>query len=236
MKKKEEMPEKEMQKKRRDIDFFIPERCCPERFPSPQFPSPENCLPPDRIAKVDEKIIDANELLLDLALDDDRSIQETYQKAFDGLIGLQVEVTNQLGELIEGEVTVPGFDFVVLRDEKNIFAVPYGQIELIKPSGRFAEPFPDAELLDINPCFRRNLTFHFGEVVSSSPELIQLFFRIPLSIYLLIFEGKQIRVKIEDTMIEGLLTDVNKESIVLKVDGERNIIPIERILLITIKA
>jgi len=50
--------------------FCIPEECCPERFPSPQLPSPTDCFPPEDLEKVSEKIRDANELLLDLALAD----------------------------------------------------------------------------------------------------------------------------------------------------------------------
>jgi hypothetical protein len=217
-------------------DFYIPERCCPERFPSPQLPSPADCLPPEVLERVIEEIRDANELLLDLALADDRPLEETFQKVFDGLIGLQVEIKNQLGETIEGRVTLAGFNFVVLQEEEMTFILPYSQIELIKPSGRFAEPFPGPELTEIDPCLRRDLTFHFGEVVSSSPELIHLFFRIQLEIYLLILESKRIQVKVDGSTLEGLLADVNKETIDLKVEGERTIIPIDKISLITIKS
>ena len=216
-------------------DFYIPERCCPERFPSPRLPSPVDCLPPEVLESVIEKIRDANELLLDLALADERPPEETFQKVFDGLVGLRVEITNQLGETIEGRVTLAGFNFVVLQEEEIVSILPYSQIETIKPDGRFAEPYPGPELTEIDPCLRRDLTFHFGKVVSSSPELIHLFFRIHLDVYLLLVEAKRIQVKIDGSTVEGLLTDVNKETIVLKVVEERNIIPIDKISLITFK-
>ena len=224
------IPEREPKK-----GFCIPEECCPERYPSPQFPSPTDCLSPEVLEKVNVKIRDANELLLDLALADDRSADETFQKVFDGLMDLQVDVTNPLGETIEGGVTLAGFDFVVLRGKEIVSILPYSQIETIKPNGRFAEPYHDAELVDIDPCFRQDLTFHFGEVVSSSPELINLFFRIHLSVYLLTKEAKRIQVTVNGSTVEGLLTDVNKETIVLKVEGERIIFPIDKISLITLK-
>lgn len=216
-------------------DFCILDHCCPERFPSPQLPSPADCLPPEVLEKVLERITDANELLLDLALRDDRSADETFQKVFDGLIGLQVEVTNSLSETIDGRVTLAGFDFVILQGEEIDSILPYRSIEMIKPSGRFAEPYRDAELVDSDPCFRRDLTFHFGEVVSSSPELIHLFFRIHLAVYLLTIEARRIQVTVDGTTVEGLLTDVNQETIVLKVEGERRIIPLDKISLITVK-
>ena len=120
-------------------DFCIQEQCCTERFPSPKLPSPTDCLPPQVLEKVLEEIRDANELLLDLALADDRPPEETFQKAFDGLIGLRVEITNLLSETIEGLVTLVGYNFVVLRKEEIVFILPYSQIETLKPSGRFAE-------------------------------------------------------------------------------------------------
>lgn len=226
---------KSVPEQKRENDFCISNQCCPERFPSPQLPSPADCLPSAVLEKVLEKIKDANELLLDLALAEDRTTDETFQKVFDGLVGLQVDVTNPLGETIEGRVTLAGFDFVALQGEEIVSILPYQQIETIKPNGRFAEPYHDAELVDIDPCFRRDLTFRFGEVVSSSPELIHLFFRMHLDIYLLTIEAKRIQVTVDGSTVEGLLTDVNKETIVLKVEGERRIIPIGKISLITIK-
>jgi len=216
-------------------DFCIPEACCPERFPSPKLPSPTDCLPPNELEKVLEEIEAANELLLDLALDSKRSINETYQKVFDGLIGIRVEITNGLGESVEGKVTLSGLEFVSLEEEEITWLYPYSQIETIKPYGRYAEPFHDPELSLIDPCFRRDLTFHFGDVVSSSPKLLQLFFRIPLDVYLLLFKEKHVQVKMIDSTIEGTLGDVYKDSITLNQQDETTIIQMEKISLITFK-
>ncbi|MET0787582.1 MAG: hypothetical protein ABWY25_12855, partial [Paenisporosarcina sp.] len=132
-------------------------------------------------------------------------------------------------------ITLSGFDFVVLREEDSILVLPYSHIETIKPFGRFAEPYHDAELSSIDPCFRRELTFHFGDVVSSSPELIHLFFRVYLAIYLLLFEDERLQIVVDGSPVEGILTDVHKDSIVLSVQEVKTIIPIEMISLIKIK-
>jgi len=216
-------------------DFCIPEACCPERFPSPKLPSPTDCLPPNELEQVLEEIEAANELLLDIALDSERPINETYQKVFDGLIGLRVEIKNALGETVEGKVHLSGLEFVSLVDEETTWLYPYSQIETIKPYGRFAEPYHDPELSLIDPCFRRDLTFHFGEVVSCSPELLQLFFRIPLDVYFLLFEGKNVQVKTNDLTSEGILADVYKDSIALDQQGETTVIQSEMISLMTFK-
>ena len=216
-------------------DFCIPEQCCPERFPSPQLPSPTACLPENLLEQVLVEIEEANELLLDLALADDRPIEEVFQKVFDGLMGLRVEITNKIGETISGRVTLSGFNFVVLEEKELVSIYPHNQIETIKPIGKYAEPHHSPEFSEINPCFRRDLTFNFGEVVASSPALIHLFFRIRLNVYLLKFEDKKIQVKVDNTIVEGLLVKVNKETIALKVKDENNIIPIDKISLITMR-
>jgi hypothetical protein len=213
--------------------FHIPHQCCPDQFPSPTYPSAADCLPPDELEQAVEKIRDANELLLNLALDDSRPPHETYQKMFDGLVGIRVEITNLLGETIEGKITLVGFDFVILREEELTTLFPFNEIHSIKPFGRYAEPYHDPELTKIDSCLRRDITFHFGEVVSSSPELIQLFFRIHLSVYLLLFQEKRILVKTDGLTLEGLLTDVNKETLTLKEEEESTIFPLAMIKLIT---
>lgn len=215
-------------------DFCIPDRCCPNRFPSPKFPSPTGCLPQEDLERVEEEIRAANELLLDLALAENRSPEETFQKVFDGLVGLQAEVKTQTNKIVEGQVTIVGFNFVVLKEKKLETIVPLEEITIVKPCGRLAEPQHESQLRAIDPCFRRDLTFHFGEVVASSPELIQLFFKMRLAIYLLLLEAKRICVHVEDKAVEGLLTNVDKEAITLKVKEAYKIIPINKISLVTI--
>lgn len=216
----------------------IPEQdqCCPDRFPSPQLPSPTDCLPPDELARVLEQIKDANELLLDLALSDDRPPQETYRKVFNGLIGVRVEIKNQQLETVEGVVTFVGYDFIILREGDYAFIFLFEKMERIEPYGKYSEPYPKLELGEIEPCLRRELTFNFGKIVAASPELIHLFFGIRLEKYLLSMEDKRIQIKMGDISVDGLLTDADKETITLDINGEKNVIPIEKVLLITINA
>ncbi|PID15379.1 hypothetical protein CSV63_06220 [Sporosarcina sp. P34] len=210
-------------------DFFIPKKCCPRRARNPELPSPESCLPVGLRKEVDERIAETNRLLLDLALDDKRSIQETYQRAFDGLNGLEVEIINPLNETISGVVMMAAHDFTLLSREDYKIIVPYEQIESVKASGYYSEQLPKDNLKNIDPHLRRKLTFQFGKVVASSPELIQQFFKIPLAVYLLLFEGQTIKVRVGALLIEGILANVNKESIALKLANETRIITIRNI-------
>ncbi|MCM3709087.1 hypothetical protein [Sporosarcina luteola] len=201
---------------------------CPETPLNPQLPSPTDNLPPELL----EKIYDANNLLLDLALSDDRSANETYQKMFDGLIGLSVEIPIRAGKPVVGRVTLAGFDFVVLQAKEGTFILPYVQIEKIKPAGRYAEPLPDPKLKDASPGCQQELTYRFGEKVASSPELIHLFFRMRLDVYLLTLESRSLQVVTLDSTFFGGLLQVNKETICLNVDEKEIEIPMSRICLI----
>jgi len=226
--------EQEIHEQGKKKEDCIPNFCCPEQLPSPQLPSPTDCLPPGVLKKVREEIRDANELLLDLASDDDRTSFETFQKVFDGLMRIRVEITNQFDETVVGIVTLVGCDFVVLKEGEVVFIFPFSQIEMVKPYGGFAEPYPEPKLSEADLSLLRDLTFNFGEIVASSPKLMQLFFRIRLDIYLRLVEGKRIKVKLNDLLIEGIVTGVNKETIVMEVNETSRIIPLDEISLITI--
>jgi ribosome maturation factor RimP len=216
-------------------DCCIDDSCCPDRLQSAEFPSPTGCLPEEELAELKERINAANNLLLDLALDDDRPPEETFLKVFSGLMGLQVKVEVEGGRTVEGKVHTAGHNFVVLLDEHTEVVLPYRTITKVEPCGRFAEPDHEAELREIDPCLRRDLTFNFGATVASSPELLHLFFRMRFNIYLLFLEAKTIELTQGDETIEGFVTDVNEESVVLKVKKEIQIIPMEKITMIKIK-
>ena len=216
-------------------DKLPEEDCCPERFPSPQLPSPTDCLPPGELAILHEQIRVANELLLDLALSDERSPNETYRKVFDGLTGLRVEIADHKGEKVEGVVILVGSDFLVLREDMHTMLIPFDKIDGIQPYGKYAEPFPESKIDGLKPSLQRKLTSHFGEAVASSLKLIQLFFGIPLDIYLRLLEDKRVKVTMEGMIVEGIITDADKESITVDVSGESNVILIEKVSLISIK-
>ncbi|MGM7635157.1 hypothetical protein [Bacillus sp. Hm123] len=216
-------------------DFCIPEECCPDRFPSPQFPSPSSCLPKKLQAQVTDDIRKTNQFLLDLALSDHRPPHEIFQQAFEGLIDIQVEVTTQSGERIKGEVAIVGFDFVSLCNGQTEFILPYEQVQFITSCDRLEEPDHEPELIDIELCCRRELTFHFGQIVSSSPQLLHIFFTIRLNIYLFTLEGRRIEIQTEGATNEGVMKEVDKDTIVLEVGEECKIIPINKVLLITMK-
>lgn len=211
------------------VDFYIDKRCCEERYPSPRFPSPTSCLPLETLEDVRREIAAANELLLDLALEEDRTPDDVFHGAFRGLQGLLVDITTKTGVGLKGKVHTVGFDFVVVVNEKKEHILPYREVTKIKPVGRFAASTHEAQLSDIDAHFRRAITFSFGEIVASSPTLLNLFFGMRFNIYLLLLEARKINVCLDDVVIEGLVTDVNGETIVVKEAKELQVISMDKI-------
>ncbi len=134
---------------------------------------------------------------------------------------------------LRGIVHVVGRDFVLLRRDKEEILIPLLKVSFIKPHNRFAQPINEPELLDIDPCLRRALTFNFGETVASSPELIEIFFKMTLPIFLLICLDKKVKIKVPDEEFEGTLMEVNEESLVISMrNGEMRDIPFHSICFI----
>lgn len=136
---------------------------------------------------------------------------------------------------LRGNVQVIGRDFVLLRRNKVELLIPLIKVSLIKPHDRFAQPIHEPELLDIDPCLRRALTFNFGETVASSPELIEIFFKLTIPIFLLMHLRKKVTIKIADEEVVGTLMEVNKESLVISMKNNKlRVIPILSICFIII--
>ena len=210
-----------------------------------QFPSPNSCLPKDVLEKLEVEIKEANALLLDLALSGERTLDNSFSEAFKGLIGQVVELDLNCESKCEaekaeealtvtGRVFLAGTNFCSLRLDKKEQLVPYERICLIYPNNRFAKPIHEPALLDVSPRFRQCLTTDFGSIVSGSPELIQLFYGLDLAVYLLQFINEELTVQIDNKKISGILTGVDKSSLVLCVEEEQRIISIGDVCFIEI--
>ncbi|WP_017727769.1 hypothetical protein [Halalkalibacterium ligniniphilum] len=211
-------------------DFCIPKEYCPKQKKTPKFPSPNTCFPNSKLEDLEMRIRKANDFLLDLALSSKREKNEVFKKAFEGLLhqNLIVELDCKTkieegdNEVIEGSnnhtklqgtVVLAGRDFTILKNKQNKLLIPYEKISLVKLRKSYHEPTPQPLLSKIDPCLRRCLTFQFGEVVSGSPELIQIFFGLDLKVYLLLMIDKKIKLVSEVDTIVGTLLDVYADSI-----------------------
>jgi len=128
---------------------------------------------------------------------------------------------------LEGFVQLVGSDFVQLQKSRKTFIIPFNKICLVLSKKPYHPPGPQAPLLDINPCFRRDLTFSFGETVAHDPELIQIFFRIKLSMYLKTYKDEKVTIYTNSEKVIGLLSGLENENIdLVSENGEVKEIPL----------
>ncbi len=72
----------------------------------------------------------------------------------------------------------------------------------------------EQEFIDADRSTRREMVLNFGDFVSKRPELVNLFFGIPLHVQLLQYLGKDIKVKTDDhNIIEGTLFEADEGKI-----------------------
>jgi hypothetical protein len=117
---------------------------------------------------------------------------------------------------IEGKVHLVGRNFVELTKLGNRILIPFSRICVIVTKRRFEPAEHEPALLDIDPCFRRELTFNFGETVAANPDLIQLFFGIQLSKYVESFYGDKLTIYTEKGQKQGILKGIENGSILLE--------------------
>lgn len=227
-------------------DFCIPDFRCPDKIETFKFPSPTSCLPPEELEELEARIDAANELLLDLGLSDERRDEErrveAREAAFRGLLGQNVMVNlecpiaenEEENRVVKGRVHFAGRDFVIVRRGGKQMLIPYLKVCSIDLQNRFADPEEEPRLADIDPCLRRAITFNFGEVVSQSPQLIDIFFGLDLVIYLLAFLDKEVKAVLPDEVIIGELKDVTRESVTICKGENEQEIPIEDVCFMVI--
>jgi ribosome maturation factor RimP len=223
-------------------DFCIPEECCPERFPTNKYPSPSSCLPEEQLEALIKKIKEANRLLLDLSLSNAFEDDEMMEDALNGFIGMRVNLDLDCtlqnfdeSVQVEGKVHLVGRNFVVLHDEDKERIVPYHVIKKIQLKSCYSYEEDDRNLCDIDPCLRRAITFHFGETVSASPELINTFYGLFLDIYLLLLIDEKVNVLLNNEDMSGSLYDVHKESLTLDLRDRKREIPFGNICYIELQ-
>ncbi len=97
----------------------------------------------------------------------------------------------------------------------------------------------EGELRNTDACFRRSLVLNFGNVVSCSPELINLFFGLSLSQRLTSLAGCQVLVHTDQTRnnkhgLRGFVVSSDENSLQLQIKKSIRNIPLDEICLIKV--
>jgi hypothetical protein len=210
-------------------DFCIPIEQCPDLLNKEKLPSPTTCLNKQELERLEERIHLANRLLIDLAVSLDHFrekvvIPSQLEKAMKGLKGkkISVEVNCESNKeddiLISGMVTLAGKDFLQIIDEAKINTiVPYHVICEVNSNERIDDVKEGKALLKLESCVRRELTFNFGNTVTSSPELFAIFFGRSLIHFLKSLINSEITVHNEGQLYTGILEKVTEEDFSIKI-------------------
>lgn len=220
-------------------DAFCLPKDCPERLPQKKFPSANTSFPPKEFKEIRECIWRANELLLALALGEEedeageeadetnaRALQQSLRTLRELFVTVHFSCKGKKEE-ISGCFLDAGLDFIIIEnaDTGHISIIPTTRVLSIqydKKEDGIAQQ-NEQELLTINPCLRRKLTFHFGETVTKSPFLINLFFGLNLSMFLESYVGYYCYVKtdIDQYELDGTLEMVKENFMSISKYGEK---------------
>ena len=194
---------------------------CPERIIQPMIPSPTSSFSSEELAELTECIERANELLLSLASDRGsenlRSIQKEFKKLSNSYVLVKLKCKENCIEPIQGKMIDAGLDFIILETEvKNVVFIPFQRILLVKHiDTEITSRQLSNELINIDSRLRYSLMLHFGEVVSKSPFLLNLFFGLKLYQLIESYIGCFVYVRAEniEKEQEGKLYKVNPHRI-----------------------
>lgn len=217
---------------------------CPEKIQTPRFSAPTSGLPPAETEHLIRCIEEVNHLLLTLGTASDdpdqlRNLQHRFRPLKKEAIQAKVDCGRRK-KLFKGNLVDAGKDFLFISTSNSIKTfIPFQRICSIKHKHSSMPHQHHPELGQIDDKLRRNLVLHFGQVVSKSPFLINLFFGLSLHLFLLCFVGQNIVLGINSkgkiTKIEGKLIDSEENQIKLIVQGRRKPIHLNEVCFIQIR-
>ncbi|WP_232695917.1 hypothetical protein [Brevibacillus daliensis] len=189
---------------------------CPPVIRTPLYPSPNSNLSQRKLDQQQKCIEAANNLLQALGNPQDPENTNALRLHFQSLRNMLLRITVGCAmkkECIGGCLQVAGSDFLQLIGEKGkLTFVQYDKICSVATKGDEANE-NEQELLHIDPCLREALVSSFGEVVSQSPFLINIFFGIPLFRQLKSFIGSEVE-------ITSVIGDVIRGTLVASEEGQ----------------
>lgn len=119
-----------------------------------------------------------------------------------------------------GKIATAGRDFIQINPVGSFIFIPYDRLISVKRD-ECDVPEREPEFLDADRKTRRELAFNFGEFVKKDPDLVNLFFGIPLFKQLKEFVGEDVKVLVGEYILSGLLVCVDEDDIQLQYRGEK---------------
>lgn len=202
--------------------FTVGEFPCPEQIPTPRFSSPNSGLPPAELAELKDCIEEANHILQTAGNPFDPQNRSSLRLRFRSLKGRKIEIEIDCDReklRRKGIITEVGKDNLVLQRGDKVFIVLFARICSIiqvEKAVDFHNSHHHSDLADLSPELRRDLVLRFGEVVSQSPKLLNIFFGAPFHAQLVPYFGCRVQVKLENEIIQGWLVSTEEGQITVQ--------------------
>lgn len=224
-----------------DTRFCSPNNC-PDKIPTKRFSSPNSPLSKRELEQLKKLIEQINGTLTTLSNPRNENNLSALRVHFNKIRGIIVKVVfdcDNSKESVEGLLREAGRDFLEVEVVGQRYFIPYTRICEVQsnPCAEMeSEQGSHRELIDIDPCLRREIVLNFSQVVSKDPELINIFFGIPLFLELAKFICCRITVKTlgKPEAIMGILADTAEDKLCIKVDNEIQEININEIGIVII--
>jgi hypothetical protein len=218
----------------------LPFQSCPEKIPTPRYRSPNSPLPQAQLDELQKCIESANDLLRSLGNERNPDHQRQLQLHFLELHGILVRVKVKCQEVQHEEVgslMTAGKNFIELNTVGKRVLIPFEKIDSLQYEGKDQDKKHHQDLIHLNRQIKRELVLHFGEVVSRNPELVNLFFGIPLHLMLVHYKDRMVNLKVEKLSngVSGKLVEVEGNSLQIFKNDETVQIPLEKVCLLEIE-
>ena len=210
-----------------------------------RFTSPNSPLPQDELDELQACIEKVNDLLRSLASEHDNDNKRQLQLHFLAMNGITVKAyihctqsSNENTVAVKsaettlykkGRLSTAGRDFIQINQVGSAVFILYNKLLAIARAEACEDELNENAVLHVDSETRRELAFNFGEFVSKSPKLINLFFGIPLYIKLQQFKGKDVNVKTFEKLYYGTLIDAEDGTIIIENKGRAQMIGMDEV-------
>lgn len=199
---------------------------CPDKIPTMRFSAPTTQLSPKEFEKQKKCIEQVNDLLVAISSPRDPQNLSGLRLHFRKLKGMLVDVEvdcNNTKETITGLLKNAGRDHLEIEAVGKRHFILYQRVCKVERNSNnheceYSESHVHNELEGISKYLRQDIVLNFGKVVSKDPELINIFFGIPLYLQLVNFIGCKVKINIEDSLavVNGTLVESTKDKICIK--------------------
>ncbi|MCO7175203.1 hypothetical protein ACFP7A_05465 [Sporolactobacillus kofuensis] len=217
-----------------------PDHACPENIPTPRYRSPNSPLSHSKLDKLQKCIEIGNDLLRSLGNRRDPNHQRQLQIHLLDMrtTCIRVKIHCREKQIKEkGVLVAVGKNFITLHTKRKKTVIPFSKIDSLQHEKCAKACANHQELMRSSRPFKRDLVLHFGEIVSNTSELGNLFFGIPLHVMLVSLFGNKVSMRVENRydVVSGYICGADEQCLQIRVGKEIEQIPLSKICCMTMK-